>query len=77
MDVIYCTRCHNKKRGLSYDNAKAEIAQALNINIEDVIDGCPSFCGPGATHHFAEVDGELIYDLAFDEMLTKLKNLGE
>lgn len=73
MDVIYCLKCHNKKRGLNFDSAKSQIAEALEIDIEDVFDGCPSFCGPGSTHHFAEVDGELVYDLSFDGLITKLK----
>ncbi|WOO87308.1 hypothetical protein RZE82_09350 [Mollicutes bacterium LVI A0039] len=73
MDVIYCLKCHNKKRGLSYDNAKSQIADALNISVLEIEDGCPSFCGPGANHHFAEVDGEMVYDLSFDGLITKLK----
>lgn len=73
MDVIYCLRCHNKKRGLNYDSAKMQIAEVLGIDSEDVEDGCPSFCGPGAANHFVEVDGELVYDLSFDGLLSKLK----
>lgn len=73
MDVIYCLKCHNKKRGLSYENAKLQIAEVLDIDILDISDGCPSFCGPGATNHFVEVDGELIYDLSFDGLITKLR----
>ncbi len=74
MDVIYCLKCHNKKRGLNYDGAKSQIAEALGIDFEDVEDGCPSFCGPGATHHFAEVDGELVYDTTFEALIEQLKD---
>lgn len=73
MDVIYCLKCHNKKRGLDYRKAKVAIAEALAIDECEIEDGCPSFCGPGSTNHFVEVDGELVYDLSFDGLLTKLK----
>ncbi len=75
MDVIYCLRCHNKKRGLDYEKAKSQIAEKLNISVNDVNDGCPSFCGPGAINNFVEVDGELIVASTFDELLEKLSNL--
>lgn len=73
MDVIYCLKCHNKKRGLSYDGAKSQIAEVLNIDFDEIEDGCPSFCGPGASQHFAEVDGELVFDTTFEGFIEKLK----
>lgn len=73
MDVIYCLKCHNKKRGLNYDSAKSQIAEVLGIDLLDIEDGCPSFCGPGAKKHFCEVDGELFFDDTFDGMIAKLK----
>lgn len=75
MDVIYCMKCHNKKRGLNYENAKEQIAEALSIETDQIADGCPSFCGPGATHHFTEVDGEITFDQTFEGLLDKLREL--
>lgn len=75
MDIIYCQKCHNKKRVVNYQKAKIEIAKALNVDVEIIEDGCPSFCGPGANNHFVEIDGELIYDPTFEGLISKLKEL--
>lgn len=75
MDVIYCLKCHNKKRGLSYDGAKSQIAEVLGIDFDEIENGCPSFCGPGANHHFVEIDGELIFDEKFEGLIEKLKEI--
>ncbi len=74
MDVIYCQKCHNKKRGLNYDNARSQIAEMLDIDFDEVEDGCTSFCGPGTKMHFVEVDSEMLYAETFEGLLEQLKD---
>ncbi len=73
MEIIYCQKCHNKKRGNSYENAKSQIAEALNIDFAQIEDGCSCFCGPGAKNHFVEIDGEVVFDLDFEQFIKKLE----
>ncbi len=73
MDVIYCKKCHDRKRVKNYDAATAEI-QAVT-GAEYVDDLCVSYCGPGAKNHFAVVDDEIIGADTYEELIEELKNL--
>lgn len=72
MEIIYCQKCHNKKRGISYESATNEIASQFN-NEYRVTNGCSSYCGPGAKEHFVEINGEIISASDFPGLLKKIK----
>lgn len=72
MEIIYCQKCHNKKRGMNYQVASQEIAEVFGDKAQ-VVDGCSSFCGPGAKVHFIEVDGEIIDGEDFPTLIKNIK----
>ncbi len=71
MDVIYCKKCHIRKRGIDYNKAADEIKEILGADSVDDI--CVSYCGPGAKEYFAVVEDELVTADTYEELLTTLK----
>ncbi len=73
MDVVYCKKCHDRKRVKQYEAATEEIMSVTGAEYVD--DLCVSYCGPGAKEHFAMVDDEIIEANSYDELIEELKNL--
>lgn len=70
-EIIYCQKCHNKKRHSSYESALNSI-ESSNDKLK-VIDACTSSCGLGKKNYFAELDDELIVASTFDALLKKIE----
>lgn len=75
MDVIYCKKCHERKRVKKYEAACDEIQQITGAkNIDDY---CVSYCGPGAKEHFAVIDDEIIEANSYDDLIKELKKYND
>ncbi len=72
MDVIYCKKCHDRKRIKSYESVVDEIKATTGCEYVD--DVCMSYCGPGAKEHFVVVDDEIIATDSYEELIKELKN---
>lgn len=73
MDVVYCKKCHERKRVKKYEAATEEIKSITGAKYVD--DLCVSYCGPGAKEHFAVVDDEIIEADSYDELIEELKKI--
>ncbi len=73
MDIVYCKKCHDRKRVKNYEAATAEIMAITGSGYVD--DLCMSYCGPGAKEHFAVVDDEIIEADSYEQLIEELKNI--
>ncbi len=66
-EIIYCKKCHLKKRDMSYEKAVEAIKNAYPDY--KVIDKCMSTCGLGKIQYFMEKDEEIIMAEVFEQLL--------
>lgn len=71
MDVIYCKKCHERKRIKKYESAIEEIK--TNLGVEEVDNVCMSYCGPGKKEHFIVIDDEIIANDTYDGLIEDIK----
>ncbi len=72
--IVYCKKCHKKKRFGSYESAIESISKISNY---EVVDKCTSSCGLGKKQFFVEIDEELIVAKDFKELLKLIKEHDE
>ncbi len=72
--IIYCEKCHKKKRFGSYEDA---IKNINKISDYEVVNMCTSSCGLGKKKFFVEIEDELIVANDFNELLKKIKEYDE
>ncbi len=68
-EIIYCRKCHVKKRDMSYEKA----VEAIRKIYPDykVIDQCMSTCGLGKKQYFMEKEDEIIMADSFEQLLEE------
>lgn len=71
MQVIYCKKCHERKRGANFNDVLNKIAKLKNVT--QVSDECISYCGPGRTEYFSLVDDELISGESLEDLLKNIE----
>ncbi len=69
-EIIYCKKCHIKKREMSYENACKTLEQNSGYK---VVDKCTSSCGLGKKNYFAEIDEDLLVGENFEELLKEIE----
>ncbi len=72
--IIYCKKCHKKKRFGSYEDAVKKISE---VSDDEVVDKCTSACGLGKKQFFIEIEEELIVADDFKELLKLIKENDE
>ncbi len=72
--VIYCKKCHTKKRVGSYEEAIKGIKKESGY---EVVNMCTSSCGLGKKKFFIEIEDELLVANDFYELLKKIKEYDE
>ncbi len=75
MEIIYCMKCHQKRRFKAYEDVVKDIKD--NTGAQIVESQCVSFCGPGGKNHFCVIDDQLVVDQDYQEFIKKLKFKGD
>ncbi len=73
-NIIYCEKCHKKKRFGSYKDAIKKINEVSKKEVNNL---CTSSCGLGKKNFFVQIDEELIIAKDFNQMLDKIKEHDE
>lgn len=69
--IIYCKKCHNKKRSSSYETAKETIEK--NYPGAEIVDMCMSTCGLGKKKFFIQIEEEVKTGQTLEEILKQDK----
>ncbi len=72
--IIYCEKCHKKKRFGSY---KESVKKINEVSKKEVNNLCTSSCGLGKKNFFVQINEDLIIEKDFDQMLKKIKEYDE
>ncbi len=72
--IIYCKKCHKKKRFGSYEEAIEKIGKASK---REVSDKCTSSCGLGKKSFFVEIEEELLVADSFENLLNEIEEYNE
>lgn len=70
MEVIYCKKCHLKKRVESFESVCEKMSKLDQVS--EVNDYCLSYCGPGRGKFFCAYDDELIVKDTLDELISEI-----
>ncbi len=68
--IIYCQKCHQKKRFNSYEKAILNIESQTGYKVKDM---CVSTCGLGKKQFFAQIDDDLITANTFESLIEQIK----
>lgn len=69
--IYYCSKCHEKKKTISYEKAKEILEEGEDFLVED---RCISTCGLAKKKFCAEIDDEVI---TADTLKKLIENMGE
>lgn len=71
MQVIYCEKCHNRKKNKSIESVTDDLKEVTGC--DNVIKACMSYCGPGSKNHIVMIDDDVYEDPTYNGLISKLK----
>ncbi len=71
MEVIYCKKCHERKRLGNFEDTLRKINNLENVS--SVRGDCISYCGPGKKEFFSLVDDELVSGTTLEDLINNIK----